>query len=320
MILVVIRHVLQYSVLDEGGILTNLIWAIQMPGFMLVSGYFVARPSNKIGKAIEKSCERYLLPFLSWWILICVLLLGRCDRNIITGLNTLFHNVDGGLWFLWVVFALSVLAAFVNRIISSNEKKFKKIVLSFITCCVYFGVLLIVVVLYRDVSMFGIKYILYYSVFYGFGFILRWTENVWKPYWQNLKNHVVFISFIIFLAIIFNYDLYHCEDGLLSIMLRCITGFAGNLVLYNTVERFQEILSKIKFPWIGKYTLEIYATHMLVNNLFTVSNKNIFWSTEGFVNFTVSLICTCVFTVIIISVFKSIPLANFLMYGKRDEK
>ena len=103
-------------------------------------------------------------------------------------------------------------------------------------------------------------------------------------------------------------------------MLRCITGFAGNLVLYNTVERFQEILSKIKFPWIGKYTLEIYATHMLVNNLFTVSNKNIFWSTEGFVNFTVSLICTCVFTVIIISVFKSIPLANFLMYGKRDEK
>ena len=42
-ILVVIRHVLQYSVTDEGGILTNTIWTIQMPGFMLVSGYFSAR-------------------------------------------------------------------------------------------------------------------------------------------------------------------------------------------------------------------------------------------------------------------------------------
>ena len=37
-ILVVLRHVLQYSVSDEGGILTNFIWAVQMPGFMLVEG------------------------------------------------------------------------------------------------------------------------------------------------------------------------------------------------------------------------------------------------------------------------------------------
>ena len=35
-ILVVIRHVLQYSVTDAGGILTNIIWAIQMPGFTLM--------------------------------------------------------------------------------------------------------------------------------------------------------------------------------------------------------------------------------------------------------------------------------------------
>lgn len=42
-ILVVIRHVLQYSVSDEGGILTNLIWAVQMPGFMFISGYFCAK-------------------------------------------------------------------------------------------------------------------------------------------------------------------------------------------------------------------------------------------------------------------------------------
>ena len=37
-VLVVFRHVLQYSVADEGRILTNFIWAVQMPGFMLVCG------------------------------------------------------------------------------------------------------------------------------------------------------------------------------------------------------------------------------------------------------------------------------------------
>ena len=41
--LVVVRHVLQYSVVDEGGILTNIIWAVQMPGFMFISGYFAVK-------------------------------------------------------------------------------------------------------------------------------------------------------------------------------------------------------------------------------------------------------------------------------------
>ena len=32
-LLVIARHALQFSVEEEGGIFTNIIWAIQMPGF-----------------------------------------------------------------------------------------------------------------------------------------------------------------------------------------------------------------------------------------------------------------------------------------------
>ena len=121
--MVVIRHVLQYSVTDEGGILTNIIWAIQMPGFMLVSGYFSGRNvenTHELSKRIAGSMQHYALPFLSWWFLVSVLLLGGFDRNVLTAANHIAFHVDSGMWFLWVVFILSIIANIYNYISSRN--------------------------------------------------------------------------------------------------------------------------------------------------------------------------------------------------------
>ena len=47
-VLVVLGHIFEYSVSDwNHNILQNLIWAVQMPGFMLVSGYFSFREVGK---------------------------------------------------------------------------------------------------------------------------------------------------------------------------------------------------------------------------------------------------------------------------------
>ena len=48
-----------------------------MPGFMLVSGYFSFKEvenGRKLMVGYRKSVERYLLPFLTWFILVSVLL------------------------------------------------------------------------------------------------------------------------------------------------------------------------------------------------------------------------------------------------------
>ena len=66
------------------------------------------------------------------------------------------------------------------------------------------------------------------------------------------------------------------------------------------------------------YTLEIYATHMYVNNLMEMSSG--FFTAAGLGNFLASLILTVLFTLIIIAVFKSIPVMNFVFYGKRQKK
>jgi len=292
-----------------------------MPGFMIVSGYFSFHSVpdfRSAGRRILHAAERYAMPFLTWYFLISVLLLGRCDRNLLTGIKTLFTHVDVGLWFLWVIFVLSIVATCCNMVISRGKSGIFKTVGVIISCIICFGILLAFARAF-GINFIGIKYILYYSIFYGFGWLARATELTWKR-WIKAKDWILFGCLVVFLAITYNYDLYRCGDDVKSIALRCIAGFAGNAVVLGVCEHFQEALKRIKLDWIGMYTLEIYCSHMYVNNLFYASNQSVFFTGIGFGNFIASLICTSVFTAIIIVVFKSVPAMNWLMYGKQREK
>lgn len=301
------------------GVLTNLIWAVQMPGFMLVSGYFANRrvvTLKESGGRICKNAEHYALPFLTWYVGITTLLLGYNDRNVIAGLRGLFMRVDRGLWFLWVVFILSIVATFCNLAMSKGRNEIQKVSLLILNCVasiVFLGVLARLF----SVNFMGIKYVLYYAIFYGFGWLIKEMGDWGKKYWERYKEYILFVCLLIFLIIVYNYDLYHCGDDLISIVLRCIAGFTGNAVIIYTLGKYENMISKTKLNTIGEYTLEIYVTHMYVNGLFMKSSQNSFFTATGFANFIVSLIVTIIFTIIIIAVFKSIPAANYLMYGKR---
>ena len=313
-ILVVLRHVLQYSVSDEGGIITNFIWAVQMPGFMLVAGYFAARKVDNwsvAGKRILLSAQHYALPFFTWFILVDVLLLGKMDRNPLTGLGQLLTHVDGGLWFLWVVFVLSIIFTLANRELSSKSGKLIKAGAVFIGC---FGILLLIGKM-AGINFLGIKYILYYAVYYGFGWLVKWTEAWWKQWWPRVKNTAMFLCLAVFLAIVFNFDLYHTGDGIVSISMRAIAGFTGNAVLLTICEKYMEVLSKAKLNELGMYTLEIYATHVYVVKLMEMGDR--FFTIAGFGTFVCSLILTAMITTVIIATFKAIPMADFIFYGKK---
>lgn len=317
-ILVVLRHAFQYSVVDEGGILSNFIWAVQMPGFMLVAGYFSARKIDNLkeaGKSILLAAQRYALPFFAWFMIINILLLGNEERNLIKGFRILVTRVDVGLWFLWVVFILSIVAAFCNLTSSTERACNKNIVLTILMVCGFLCVF-ITIAYTVGINFLGVKYIMYYGVFYGFGWLVRKTQEWWRQRYYKIANFVVFLSIVTFLAIIYNYDLYHCEDDLISIVIRCIAGFTGNVVLLWFSKQYEDMLKKIKLDRLGMYTLEIYTTHMYVNHLLVVEKVNSFFTPAGFSDFMVSLILTVVFTGIIILVFKSIPATNFMFYGK----
>ena len=179
-----------------------------------------------------------------------------------------------------------------------------------------YGVLLILAKL-TSINFLGIKFILYYGLFYGLGWFIRWTQSFWEKQETVFYDTVAFICICIFATIAFNVNLYLIDDNLVGIMLRFVAGATGNYVLYYVVKKLVSQLQKIKMDWIGMYTLEIYVTHMYTNHLFSKVANDAFFTVPGFTTFTVSLICTVVLTEIVIIVLKSIPATNYLFYGKR---
>lgn len=107
----------------------------------------------------------------------------------------------------------------------------------------------------------GIKFILYYSVFYGSGWLIRKTQDTWKRFIDKYSSLIAFVAIVCFSAIVFNYDLYHCEDNLISIALRCIAGFSGNIVLLWVADNYKEIFERVRLDWTGLYTLK-YTQHI----------------------------------------------------------
>ena len=317
--LVVTRHVLQYSVSDEGGFITNIIWAIQMPGFMLVAGYFNARKIDDVKTGYDriiKSAIHYALPFIVWFVFIDVFLLGRYDRNLLKAFGLLIGHIDIGHWFLWVVFVLSLFTTVINICLSSKKYIYTKV---FIILVIISSMLLLLIKT-KGISFLGIKYIIYYSIFYGTGWIIKWTENFWKKWSPQLLSYLICCCILIFLGIVMNYDLYNSEDNLISIIFRCLAGFTGNAILLYLSYNYKNWLSMIKLDQLGKYTLEIYVSHVYVSELMNSDNTHIFFSVLGFSNFVISFLLTVVFTAIIILTFKSIPILDLLFFGKKNRK
>lgn len=122
-LLVVIRHVMQANIIDcSETAIGNAIFAVQMPLFMAIAGFFSITSDKYYQNAealkayVKKRAIHYMLPFFSWFVVVYVLIRGFYDRNLGKAITTLINNVDVGLWFLYVVFMLSVISIIANAI------------------------------------------------------------------------------------------------------------------------------------------------------------------------------------------------------------
>ena len=148
---------------------------------------------------------------------------------------------------------------------------------------------------------------------------MRWAQLILNKKSEKFCEIVAAVCICIFVAVVFNVKLYLIEDNLVGISLRFIAALTGNYVLYYIIKRYSILFEKAKMATIGLYTLEIYVTHMYTNNLFYGWQIIKFLPVNGFMTFTISLLCTSLCAVIIILTFKSIPIMNFLFYGKRKK-
>ena len=189
--LVVLGHSVQF--LSDNNFenpLFKFIYAFHMPLFMFLSGYVCFKPHGEKHINLRKRFKTLIIPFFVWCIIhnICVFLF---PKNIISLVSpiALLINPDNGLWFLWVLFFLCLFL----QISFTITKKYEELVMFLIAITLSF------IVYYIPYGKsFGIPLMLWYIVFFTFGYIFHKYEIHFTSY----HHYWGIISILLFLIAI----------------------------------------------------------------------------------------------------------------------
>ncbi len=126
MLLVVLGHTLSgCTVNSQNTFLHNIIWTLQMPLFILISGY-VTKFSKPVDSAkgylkyIGKKTLAYILPWAVWTVAVRGFVFGT--RSFLNIKNLLF-NMDSGYWFLFALWTIVIIFGFSDFISQTVCKK-----------------------------------------------------------------------------------------------------------------------------------------------------------------------------------------------------
>lgn len=233
MLLVVLGHTMTECTVDsQKSFIFNIIWSLQMPLFILISGYVTkySRPiSNSKGlwKYVKRRTVAYMLPWAVWSFLVRGIIFGEDD---FLNVKHLLWNMDSGYWFLATIWTISMIfgiASFVaERLSKENLLKRQIVLLGFYLVGM---ILLVGIGAILGLSFFAIKLTLYYMPFYYAGFLYGQFDDRMKEseIGKKIIDSVVAICFVVWLFIILRISLYEMSDGGSAIILRAATSLSG---------------------------------------------------------------------------------------------
>lgn len=233
-LMVVLGHTMSGCTLNsENTFLFRVIWSLQMPLFMLISGY-VTKYSKPIvsGKALlrllKKRSLSYLIPWIVWTVGVRGFLLGESSYLDIPWL--LWH-MDSGYWFLFSLWTITVIFAASQWVASKVHSEYGSIrYLIALTACYGFGAaILLGLGIWQGLSFLCIKLTLYYMPFYFAGYLF----GVYQERITCMKNGTQWIEGVValcclaWLYLVLRFNFYTAEETVAMILLRMVTSLMG---------------------------------------------------------------------------------------------
>lgn len=318
-ILVCLGHIMQATTSDYYDTkIYNLIYALQMPVFFLISGILSSSKIETSEQLRKKVCKRacvYLIPFISR-IVIFNPIFWKTQSTIWEEICRILISVDSGLWFLWVLFFLCVncdVAVFFTKSIKNRNNRI------ILESGIYFALLIpwIVELFVFKVNYLGAKLIIYYSVFYFLGRVSKHLSNTRLIKGKRIREVAVAILACIGMYIVSHYRLFIDVDSIEIIILRVLSGVCLSYVFLNFTNIYANQLSKLGFSTLGRYTLEIYYVHGLAYSLLTSEDLPKVYSIQGISTIFASIVITAVITYVVIIFIKSNKMMDFIFFGKK---
>lgn len=233
MLLVVLGHTITGCTIgSQKTFLFNVIWSLQMPLFILISGY-VTKYSHEIKDIsslwlyIKRRTIAYVLPWIVWSFIVRGIVFKQSD---FFNIKYILWHMDAGYWFLATIWTISMIfgiSSFVSsRFIESSALMKQGILLAtYLACMALLGIIAIL----EGLSFFAIKLTLYYLPFYYIGYLYGQYDDKLLCNERNKKisDGIIAVAFMIWIFVIVNYYLYGMSDRGIDVLLRAITSLSG---------------------------------------------------------------------------------------------
>ena len=262
-LIVVCSHSMQY-VLKETSFnnhFFNIMISFMMPAFFAVSGYVNYRlggVSSRIA-IIKRRFRQLVIPFFLWAI---VRVLINPPFTLMSFAN-IFLYPDGSFWFLWVLFIITTVFYWGDRLAQTI-----KVRQEFITA--FISLAMIVIMIVFDIRSFGFQFIAYYFMFFSTGYYINKYPKI-----ISKRNTLLFTAFIIWFVMAWFWDMHRLPSFLENIPLsktimqyvyRFITALFAIYLLFGISP---QILNQEKglikpINKIGVLSLGIYTTHLCI--------------------------------------------------------
>ena len=324
MLLVVLQHTMSgCTVGAENTFLFNIAWSLQMPLFILISGYVTkySRPisdSKGLWKYVKRRTVAYMLPWAVWSFLVRGIIFGE---NSFLNVKHLLWNMDSGYWFLATIWTINMIYGLADYASNKISKSTTWNMLIHLTLCGVGMIVLGVIGYIAGLSFFCIKLTLYYIPIYLLGYLYGQLQDKFLALKKSssLVNGVITISLVIWLTMILRFNFHDDNGDALIIVLRFITSLFGCISIiglfigiYSSGNKLLQLVH-----WTGVYSLEIYLTHYLVLNMIQMTVTPQFGTLEGMRLLAVNYLLTIGMVCLIIKILQRNNILNYLLYAKR---
>lgn len=323
-LIVMLGHVLVLNRINDP-VLYDWIKAVQMPLFMIVSGYLcgragkvadlAAKGQTSVMKAyagmLKKRAIGYLLPFFSWTLVFHL-------DDFTWAFPAYLEQPERGLWFLITLFVLTFMV-YTAQLAEALAGK-KNYLIGKAAFWAVYGALALAVVIQNAAGIPWLGphltkiYIPYYMAAYIFGeyesWILKWIK-------ERARYAIAAIGGLFCIVIVCTQDLMIMR-GPVDYIVQMLASFGGCVSVIAVFYRMKDNKTKKFLSWLGMYTLEIYSIHYHFAKLLNRGTLDFAIYSPRWFGFTIAgFALMAVLTVLVVWPAKRFRITNFLLYGKK---
>ncbi len=251
MLMVVLGHTMTGSTVDsQDSFLFNIVWTLQMPLFILISGYLTrySKPllsGKDLWGLVKKRTLAYLLPWIVWTFVVRGLIF---QQSSYLNVRYIVYHMDSGYWFLFTIWMIAVvfgIADFIGRKVTHKDN-----VWIIATGAVYVvGMVVIAAIgLIMGLSFLGIKLTLYYMPFYFAGYLFGKIQPMLKDarWGETAKEIAVAVCLAVWMMLMNRYNFYAIGDSGMGSIIRAAASLAGCIAVCGLVAKLINDASRMR--------------------------------------------------------------------------